>query len=223
MILNVETGFFAVTSEAFNSLLSGLEGGIWLTADLFELAAQSGVDIQAALDEQSAAAMVDMKAVLDSTIAQILSSAALTSVDDFKTLDTGLTAVCEWYGDSGFEETDGVYVNEISISEAGQTVAAKLTIVTGDDGKATSFSMDMEGAVDGETVIKLTASISATEFDFLVNVNGGDDIGNIKIAFKGSITPTEDEPRTSLPEGAESMDILALAEFLMTPPAEDVE
>jgi hypothetical protein len=229
MILNVETGFFAVTSEAFNnSPLSGLEGDVWLTADLFALAAQSGVDIQAALDEQSATAAVDVKSIIDSAvysaIVQVLSSAENpTSIDDFQAFDAAIAAVYGLYGDSGFEETDGVYVSEISISEAGQTVDAKLTIGTGDDGNATSFSMEMEGAVDGETVIKLTANVSATEFDFLFDVNGGDDIGNIKIAFKGSITPTDDEPRTSLPEGAASMDILALVEFLMTPPAEDVE
>lgn len=213
IIYNYETGLIAIKSELLNSQLfaDAIEGDVWLTMDMFELAAQQGIDIQAMLDTalaaQSTEETTDMKTALDSSILQAISSFVPTSVDDFQILDTGIGFALKLFGDSGFTETDGVYVNEVSLSEGDETATAKLSIVTA-DGKATSFSVDMEGTSDGMS-LKFTMSFSAAEYNISVELK---DTTGMDVKFDISITPTDDKPRASLPEGATSVDILTILE-----------
>jgi hypothetical protein len=217
VLFNAETGLFALHSELLNALALGMAGDAasdtWLTADLYELFKAQGVDVEALL-AQAESGEFDLNSLINGILAQqiAMQMAAIgepSSVDDFAaTIGTTVSLFNAMIGDSSFKETDDGYISEFSLDEGGVGVNSSIKITLDKDGKAESLSMDMSVKENGTVIMeeKLTVSAGKLDGSIVLSAEGVE----IDLVIKGETSPTTEEPRTELPEGAVTEDLGAL-------------
>ena len=211
IIINLETGFFALKSDKLLEIAKeslGIElapAGSWLTLDASELAS--------ALVDPNAETITDVNEVFDLITEITVANAYLYNVYSFEYIEEEIALMRTVLTDESFKKSGNNYVSTLNYS-ADEDSGVKLvtTIKCNAAGKATALTMSFElydtyYEYEANATLEFTPSASSFTLTFTE-----EDYAKLSIKETATTKETTKTPRSEIPKGAKSVkieDILA--------------
>ncbi|MDR1299871.1 MAG: copper amine oxidase N-terminal domain-containing protein [Oscillospiraceae bacterium] len=204
IIFNIETGLFAIHSETANMLM-GLGADTWITAGdaLGAYAGAGNLAAQSGQDELDVS-----QALKDMLTQQIMALPEPTGVADFEAIGLQVGLMYGLLSDSALTQTEDGYKSEFSYEIEGAVTETALAFTTGEDGKAVGMTMTVAVKAGGETVADV--KITLADEELVMEIHGGAEGVTVDLTVKMTVSPTDEQPRAQLPEGAEAVDFAEL-------------
>lgn len=198
IIFNIETGLVAIHSETANMLM-GLGADTWITVGNEALGGTG--DLSAQISQGDIGVGEALKNMLTQ---QIMAMDDPGSVADFEVINLQTGLIYGLLSDSALKQVDGGYKSEFSYDLNGAVNELALTITVDKDGKADGMTMTATTKIGGESVMDMKAAYAGEEMT--MEIHGGAEGVTIDLTVKMTLSPTDDQPRSQLPEGAETVD-----------------